>query len=138
MEAKFTEPFINKVKDTSERQKIVATKKLCYSCLGERNRYISFKSKRSGKNCISRHHASICKKRNGNSTPTLATQNKQVIHPMVIVKVNEIKCRAFLGTGASSAYASQTLIEKINKNPSRTEYRNIEMITHTARRNIKI
>lgn len=57
---------------------------------------------------------------------------------MVIVKVNEIKCRAFLGTGASSAYASQTLIEKINKNPSRTEYRNIEMITHTARRNIKI
>ena len=61
----------------------------------------------------------FAKNRNGNSTPTLTTQNKQVIHPVVIVKVNAITCRALLNTGASNAYLSVTLIEKINKNPSR-------------------
>ena len=128
----------DKVKDLFERQKIVATKKLCYDCLGGGHSGISCESKGSCKNCNSRHHTSICEKKNGNSTPMLTTQDKQVIHPMVIVKVNRIKCRALLDTGASSAYASATLIDKINKKPSRTECRNIKMMIHTTTRNIKI
>ena len=77
------------------------------------------------------------KKRNGNSTPTMAAQNKEVIHPMVIVKVNGITFRALLNTGASNAYALAMLINKINKKAVR-EYRNIEMIMCTVTRNIKI
>ena len=57
---------------------------------------------------------------------------------MVIVKVTGIKCRALVDPGASSVYASATLIEKIKKKPWRTEYRNIEMIIHLVTRNIKI
>ena len=79
----------------------------------------------------------FAKKRNGNSTPTMAAQNKEVIHPMVIVKVNGITFRALLNTGASNAYALAMLIKKINKKTVR-EYRNIEMIMCTVTRNIKI
>lgn len=128
----------DKVKDISERRKIMATKKLCYNCLGEGHRAISCKSKRRCKNCSSRHYTSICEKRNGNSTPTLTTQDKEVIHPMMIVKVNGIKSRALLDTVAGSAYASETLVEKINIKRSRTEYRNIKMMICTTTRNIKI
>lgn len=57
---------------------------------------------------------------------------------MVIVKVNGNKCRALLDTDSSSAYVSATLVEKLNKKPPRTEYTNIEMMMHTATRNINI
>ena len=57
---------------------------------------------------------------------------------MVIVKVNGIKSRALLDTVAGSAYALETLVEKINIKRSRTEYRNIEMMIRTTTRNIKI
>ena len=63
--------------------------------------------------------------------------NKQVIHPMVIVKVNGITFWALLNTGASNAYALAMPIKKINKKAVR-EYRNIEMIMCAATRNIKI
>ena len=128
----------DKVKDISQRRKIVSTKKLCYNCLGEGHRAIACKSKRSCKHCNSRHHTTICEKGDVSSTPTLTTQDKQVIHPTVIVKVNGIKCRALLDTGAGSAYASATIIDKINKRPVRTEYRNIEMMMHTTTKHVKI
>ena len=128
VEAKFTVFEYEKVKDTSQRQKIVATKKHCYNCLGEEYRATVCKNKKSCKNCNVRYHTLICEKGNRKSTPTLTTQDKQVIHPMVILKVSEIKCRALLDTGAGSAYPSATLIENINKRLSRTEYRKVEMM----------
>lgn len=106
----------------------MATKKHCYNCLGEEYRATACKNKKSSKNCNVRYYTLICEKGNRKSTPTLTTQDKQVIHPMVILKVSEIKCRALLDTGAGSAYPSATLIENINKRLSRTEYRKVEMM----------
>lgn len=57
---------------------------------------------------------------------------------MVIVKVNGNKCRALLDTDSSSAYVLATLIEKLNKKPPRAEYTNVEVMMHTATRNINI
>ena len=57
---------------------------------------------------------------------------------MVLVKLNWIECLALLDTCASSAYASATHSEKINKKSSRTEYGNNEMMMHTATKNFKI
>ena len=34
-----------------------------------------------------------------------------VIHPVVVVKVNNIMCRALLDTGAGSSYASDALLD---------------------------
>ena len=65
-----------KVKDTSQRWKIAATKKLCYNYLGEECRAIA----------------------------RLTTQDKHIIHPVVIVKVSEIKCQTLLDTAAGSSY----------------------------------
>lgn len=45
----------------------------------------------------------ICEKGNGSSTQTLTTQDKHIIHPVVIVKVSEIKCQTLLDTAAGSS-----------------------------------
>lgn len=93
-----------KVKDTSQRWKIAATKKLCYNYLGEECRAIARKSEKSCKNFNAKYHTLICEKDNGSSTQTLTTQDKHIIHPVVIVKVSEIKCQTLLDTAAGSSY----------------------------------
>jgi len=37
-----------------------------------------------------------------------------VIYPVVIVEVQEVKCRALLDAGAGSSYASAALIDSLN------------------------
>ena len=57
-----------------------------------------------------------------------ATNQRKVIHPVVIVCVEGIKCRALLDTGSSSTYVSSTLIDMAKKQPLRNEYKSVEMM----------
>ena len=59
-----------------------------------------------------------------------------VIYPAVVVKVNNITCRALLDTGAGSSYASSALLEELNMQPFRKETKQIEMMMRsTVRKN---
>ena len=132
-----------KVKTLGERKKIIATKRLCYNCTGTGHRAADCKSKRNCQNCGGRHHSSICDKNSTTdlqqSTATvLATTEVSVVYPTVLVQVNGITCRALLDTGAGSSYASATLIERINQEPVRKDYKRIEMMLHTTTKAIDI
>ena len=59
-----------------------------------------------------------------------------VIYPVVVVKVNNILCRALLDTSAGSSYTSSALLGKLNLRPIRRETKPIEMMMHSTTRKI--
>ena len=131
-----------------ERKKILSSKKACFNCTGRGHQATKCRSRNCFK-CGGRHHSSICDKSTGSSQePDAApasegqllcsTQSKAVTYPVVIVKINGVKCRALIDTGAGSCYASSTLINRIGIKPKRRESRKVEMLLHTTVRKIDI
>ena len=51
-----------------------------------------------------------------------------MVYPVVLVEVDGIRCRALLDTGAGSSYASETLINKLNRKPDRKEQKRMKMM----------
>ena len=68
----------------------------------------------------------------------MAATEGSVIYPVVVVKVNNILCRALLDTGASSSYASSAILGKLNFRPIRRETERIEMMIHSTTRKIDV
>lgn len=58
----------------------------------------------------------------------LTTGLRAVIYRIVVVIVDGIKCRVLLDTEAGSSYASAALVERLGKQPSRTELKRIDMM----------
>ena len=126
-----------KIANVEERRKIISTKRLCFNCTGRQHRASECRSNKRCQYCEGRDHTSVCDK-NIESTPNLSTAEQNVIYPIVMVKVNGIKCRALLDTGSGSSYASSTLIKRIKKKPTRTETKQIEMMLHVSTKKINI
>ena len=61
-----------------------------------------------------------------------------VIHPVAVVKVNNIMCRALLDTGAGSSYASAALLDQLNLKPIRKETKSIDMMMPSTTRKLEI
>lgn len=51
-----------------------------------------------------------------------------VIHPVVVMKVQGVNCRALLDTRAGSSYASAALLKLLKVRPYQREVRQIEML----------
>ena len=68
----------------------------------------------------------------------MAATEGSVIHPVVVVKVNNILCRALLDTGTGSSYASSVFLGKLNLYPIRREIKGIEMIMHSTTRKVDV
>ena len=68
----------------------------------------------------------------------MAATEGSVIYPVVVVKANNILCRALLDTGAGSSYASSALLGKLNLRPTRRETKRIEMMMHSTTRKIDV
>ena len=64
--------------------------------------------------------------------------NTRVTHPVVIVEVEGVKCRALLDTGAGSSYASAALLDRIPKRPSKKEIRKIDMMLGVTTREVEL
>ncbi|XP_028416198.1 uncharacterized protein LOC114539993 [Dendronephthya gigantea] len=62
----------------------------------------------------------------------------ELVYPVVIVEVQEIKCRALVDTGAGSSYASASLLNHIKAKPTSSDIRNIEMLLGTTTRKLDI
>ena len=67
-----------------------------------------------------------------------AREKGTVIYPDVVAVVNGIKCRALLNTGAGSSYVSAELTRLLQKRPSRTEYRRIDMMMSSTTQKVEI
>ena len=59
---------------------------------------------------------------------TAAHVGEKVCHPVVVVKVNGVKCRALLDTGATGTYISALLVDLLKAKPARTLTRGIKTI----------
>ena len=118
-----------KVTDVNARREILAKKKLCFNCASGNHRAASCPSKRTCQNCNKRHHTSIC-----DSTPKpdlmkMTTKSgSECVFPAVVVKVNGVKCRALIDSGAGSSYASAKLIETLRVKPTETKTSRIDML----------
>ena len=67
-----------------------------------------------------------------------ATNQRKVIHPVVIVSVEGINYRALLDTGSSSSYVSSILIEMVKKQPVQHEYKSVEMMLQKTSKKMEV
>ena len=85
--------------------------------------------------CIGKDHSSICDK----TTTTLSTTRScSEAYPVVLIDIEGVKCRALIDTAAGASYASNALINYINKKPIRTETKKIETLISTNTIKFKI
>ena len=61
-----------------------------------------------------------------------------VIHPVVVVKVNNIMCRTLLDTGAGSSYALAALLDRLKLKPIKKETESIDMVMSSTTRKLEI
>ena len=61
-----------------------------------------------------------------------------VIHPVLVVKVNNIMCQTLLDTGAGSSYASAALLERLKLKPIKKETKNMDMVMSSTTRKLEI
>ena len=118
------------VSTSADRRKILAQKKLCYNCTGSSHRAAECRSTTTCRNCSKRHYTSICESETKRESLQSIRQASdcEVIYPVVLLKVDGIKTRALLDTGAGSSYASAKLIDALHKQPAETKTKRIEMV----------
>ncbi len=83
----------DKVTTTEERKKKLSIKQLCFNCTGAKHKAADCRSKIVCQVCKKKHHTSICDKTPLEMLKTAAGKGS-VIHPVVVVNANGIKCRA--------------------------------------------
>ena len=69
---------------------------------------------------------------------TATQQCEKVCHPIVVVKVNGVMCRALLDTGATVSYASGHLLDRLKVAPNGTVTRRIQTIVGEIAKRIEI
>ena len=126
----------DKITSPAERRQILQNKRLCFNCTGPKHSANKCSSRASCVHCKQKHHSSICDRqvrasqpRNNAGVALTATQDgEKVCHPIVLVKVNGVTCRALLDTGATVSYASGYLLDRLKLRPTRTHTRRIQTI----------
>ena len=132
-----------------QRRNILNKKTLYYNYAGEDHRGINCRSKLTCQHYKGKNHTSICKDRNkekeqetsdksSGEQPLFLAKDFQVAYPVVVVNVDGIKCRALLDTGAGSSYISSSLANRLKKNPSRKDYKQIETMLHTITTKVEV
>ena len=119
------------ISSAADRKKFLQEKRLCFNCTGP-HRAARCRSRGNCARCKQRHHTSICdqptRPANEGAAMTAAHMGEKVCHPVVIIKVNGVKCRALLDTGATGSYISAFLVNLLKVKPSRTLTRGIKTI----------
>ncbi|KAK3723360.1 hypothetical protein QZH41_012354, partial [Actinostola sp. cb2023] len=126
------------LKSSDERKKHLKDNKLCFNCTGSGHRADKCRSRGTCAKCNRKHHTSLCDQR-GEETPAMtATQTGgKVCHPVVVVTVNGVKCRALLDTGSTSTYISGLLVDLLGIKPTETATRSIKTIVGLVTKRIE-
>lgn len=105
------------VVNVAERWSILLPKRLCFNCTGP-HKAKSCCSKMACRKCSKKYHTSICSSEQRFEGLLTAHQRDktEVVYPVVLVKINRIKTKALLDTGARSSYASARLINPLHSN----------------------
>ena len=126
------------VASVDERKRVLSNKHLCFNCTGTRQKTVDCRCRVVCEVCQKKHHTSICD-RLGEQLMTATSAGKTaVIHPVVVVKVQGVRCRALLDTGAGSSYASAELLKLLKVRPYQREVRQIEMMLGAVTKQVEI
>ena len=93
-----------KITEVADTRKYLSDNKLCFNCTRTKHRVADYRCKFSCQKWNGKHHSSICDK--NPDQLMVATGEGPVVVRVVVVEVEGITCRALLGTGAGSSYAS--------------------------------
>ena len=88
------------VTSVDERKRVLRNKHLCFNCTGTRHKAADCKCRVLCQVCQKRHHTSICDRLGEQLMTATSVGKTAVIYPVVVVKVQGVKCRALLDTGA--------------------------------------
>ena len=118
-----------KITSILERKRLLAKKRLCFNCAIGSHRASQCLSKASCKKCGKRHHTSICNTTKVKVEPALTTnQASEGVLPIVIIRINGLKCRALIDSGSGSSYISAKLVDMLKVKPDATQTRQVEML----------
>ena len=119
------------ITSVEDRRKYLQEKRLCFNCTGP-HRATNCRSRGNCANCKQRRHITICDRNsqlsNEGAAMTATHVREKVCHPVVVVKVNGVKCRALLNTGATGTYISALLVDLLKVKPARTLTHGIKTI----------
>ena len=101
-------------KCVAERKEVLRKKKRCFNSTGGYHHAAECRVRTGCLNCGANHHSSICNKKSAEQQALLTTNEQGIVYPVVVVKVNGVKCRALLDTGAGNSYISSKLIDVLN------------------------
>ena len=127
-----------KVKDVAERREVLRKKRRCFKCTGGNHLAAECRVRTGCFNCGANHYSSICNMKSGEQQVLLTTAEQGIVYPVVVVKVNGVKCRALLDTGAGNSYISSKLIDVLNQKPVAREFRRIDMMMCTTTKKIDV
>ena len=65
-------------------------------------------------------------------------ENKEVVYPIIRVEIEGIKTHALLDTGAGNSYASNLVINLLNKRPKETLTKRTDMMLGSSTTNVEI
>lgn len=126
VDQKFIRVVTLKKWELQEHSKTLSEKKLCFNCTGIQHRTSVCKSKRMCQMCQRKHH----KKQYGNM---MLPRENLVIHPAVLLNVNNMACCAVLHTDAASCYASAALLNRLKVIPIQKEIKNTGIVMTSTR-----
>ena len=126
------------VASVDERKRVLSNKHLCFNCTGTRHKTVDCRCRVVCEVCQKKHHTSICD-RLGEQLMTATSAGKTaVIHPVVVVKVQGVRCCALLDTGVGSSYASAALLKLLKVRPYQRKVRQIEMMLGAVTKQVEI
>ena len=126
------------VASVDERKRVLSNKHLCFNCTGTRHKTVDCRCRVVCEVCQKKHHTSICDRLGEQLMTATSAEKTAVIHPVVVVKVQGVRCCALLDTGVGSSYASAALLKLLKVRPYQREVRQIEMMLGAVTKQVEI
>ncbi len=126
----------DKIVNVAERKQILKKKRLCFNCAIGSHRAAECSSKSACRHCGRRHHSSICdspKKEEKKEDALTTNHSPEGVFPVLVIKVNGVKCRALIDTGSGSSYISAKLVNLLKVKPVTTQTKQVEMLMSSKR-----
>ena len=126
------------VSTLDDRKPLLSNNCLCFNCTGSRHKATDCRSRSVCQYCQRKHYTSICDRLGEQLMTATSMGNSVVIHPVVVVEVQGVKCRELLDTGPGSSYASAPLWDRLRIQPHQREVRQIEMMLRAVTKTVEI
>ena len=126
------------VASVDERKRVLSNKHLCFNCTGARHKAVDCRCRVLCQVYQKKHHTSICHRLCEQLMTATSAGKTAVIHPVVVVKVQGVKCRALLNKEAGSSYASAAVLKLTKVRRYQRKVRQIEMMLGAVTKQVEI